>query len=177
MNERNGSKKKFTAYEYKEVLVESGEVSFYLDCYENFGWSQDEHFPLSGRPGRTVLRLKRDRKRVNKMELTRLQRQFEACAEEIKSLKKARTSAPTMWALTIGLIGTAFLAGSTFAVTARPPIIWLCVLLAVPGFLGWILPNFIYQKMLVRQKKKLEPLIEEKFDEIYQVCQKGHSLL
>lgn len=177
MNERIETKKKFTAYEYKEVLVESGEVSFYLDCYENFGWSQDEHFPLSGRQGRTVLRLKRDRKRVNKMELTRLQRQFEACAEEIKSLKKTKTSAATVWSLTIGLIGTAFMAGSTFAVTARPPIIWLCVLLAVPGLLGWILPRFVYQKLLVLQTKKLEPLIEEKFDEIYKVCQKGYSLL
>ena len=84
--------------------------------------------------------MKRDRKIINKMELTRLQRNFEAYVEEIRHLEKEKTSLPSIVAITTGIIGTAFIAGSTFAVTANPPHIVLCILLAIPGFLGWILP-------------------------------------
>ena len=127
--------------------------------------------------GQTTIRMKRDRKIVNKMELTRLQRHFEACVREIEALEKSKTSAATVWALVVGIIGTAFMAGSTFAVTHEPPLIPLCILLAVPGFLGWILPYFLYRRIAAGQARKLQPVIEAKEEEIYQICEKGHSLL
>ena len=77
----------------------------------------------------------------------------------------------------IGIIGTAFMAGSIFAVTHQPPIYWLCILLAVPAFSGWIAPYFVYRYVVQRKTKKLQPMIEAKQDEIYEVCEKGHSLL
>lgn len=67
--------------------------------------------------------------------------------------------------------------GSVFAVTAEPSIIWLCVLLAIPAFIGWILPYFAYKKVKEEKTKKVTPYIEEKYDEIYEICEKGHSLL
>lgn len=71
----------------------------------------------------------------------------------------------------------AFMAGSTFAVVHEPPIIWLCILLAIPGFLGWIMPFFLYRRLIEKKTKKYNPMIEDKLDEIYQICEKGHSLL
>lgn len=50
-----------------------------------------------------------------------------------------------------GMVGTAFMAGATFAVTAREPMIWLCIVLAVPGFIGWVLPYFLYKKLQKRR--------------------------
>ena len=94
---------------------------------ENFGWEPDDNLPQSSQsrhPGAEkmmTLRLKRDRKIVNKTELTRLQRNFEACVREIQSLENSKTSKATIWALAAGVIGTAFIACSTFAVTAVPP--------------------------------------------------------
>lgn len=79
-----------------------------------------------------------------------------------------------MIALIAGVIGTAFMAGSTFAVTAQPPHIMLCILLAIPGFTGWILPYFLYKRMVCMQTEKITPLIEAKYDEI---CEKGNKLL
>ena len=114
---------------------------------------------------------------MNKMELTRLQRNFEACVNEIEELEKSKTSAATMYSLIVGIIGTAFMAGSTFAVTAEPPHILWCILLAIPGFIGWILPPFLHRKLVERQRKKITPLIEEKYDEIYEICEKGNKLL
>ena len=92
-------------------------------------------------------------------------------------MEKSKTFAASIWALVVGIIGTAFMAGATFAVTHEPPLIPLCILLAVPGFLGWILPYFLYRRIAARQAKKLQPVIEAKEEEIYAICEKGHSLL
>ena len=182
---RNGS---FIAFEYKEVIADIGQASFLIDGYENFGWEIDENVMpdtterYSVKKGETqhkkvVIRMKRDRKILNKMELTRLQRNFEACVAEIGNLEKEKTSRPSVLALTVGILGTAFMAGVTFAVTAQPPQILLCIILAIPGFLGWILPYFLYKTGVRKQTEKITPLIEEKYDEIYEICEKGNKLL
>lgn len=171
------SKKDFIGYEYKEIAVQSEYASFYMDCYESFGWQPDEHQPPQREGKMTVFRLKRNRKLVNKTELTRLQRHFEACADQIRQMEQKKTSMPLILALSVGLMGTVCMAGSTFAVTHEPPVIWLCILLAVPGFAGWILPYFLYKNGTAAQARKLQPLIESRQEEIYEICEKGHSLL
>lgn len=184
MDDTRRKKKEFVGYEYKEVSTDKSRVSFLLDGYENFGWELDgniyEDFTESKHPQKqrkVILRLKRNRKIVNKMELTRLQRNFEACVSEIETLEKSKTSAATVYALILGILGTAFMAGSTFAVTAQPPHVVLCILLAIPGFIGWILPYFVYKRVLGKQTEKVVPLIEEKYEEIYSICEKGNKLL
>lgn len=168
--------KSFVGYEYKEIAAEDSMASFLLDGYENFGWELDENFTAEGRGGK-VIRLKRNRKILNKMELTRLQRNFEACVNEIQTMEKNKTSKATVYALICGIIATAFMAGSTFAVTAQPPHIVLCIILAVPGLIGWILPYFLYKKTVGKETEKMTLLIEEKYDEIYEICEKGNKLL
>lgn len=183
MEESGKQPKKFIGYEYKEVTAEGSMASFLIDGYENFGWEPDGNLMTefrdrrSGKQGKVTICLKRNRKIVNKTELTRLQRNFEACVREIDAMEKSKTSSAAVWALTVAVLGTAFMAGSTFAVTGQPPHILLCILLAVPGFLGWILPYFIYKKTVNRQTEKLNPLIEAKYDEIYEICEKGSKLL
>ena len=82
----------FTSYEYKELNVKEEQAAFYLDCYENFGWKQDENFPPQNKGDSVVLKMKRNRKIVNKVELTRLQRHFEADMQDIVSLENSKTS-------------------------------------------------------------------------------------
>lgn len=183
--EENGTKQKeFVGYEYKEVIADKSRVSLLVDGYENFGWEVDgnisefyEECKNPQKQNKVILRLKRNRKIINKMELTRLQRNFESCVREIEMLEKSKTSSATMYALILGILGTAFIAGSTFAVTAQPPHIILCILLAIPGFLGWILPYFVYRRVLGKQTEKVTPLIEDKYDEIYEICKKGNRLI
>lgn len=183
MDEREKEKKSFVGYEYKEVMVESDMASFLLDGYENFGWELDENLSGNSKSGnlpnqnKVIIHLKRNRKMTNKMELTRLQRNFEACVSEIKTLEKSKTSVATMYALILGVIGTAFMAGSTFAVTAQPSHILLCIVLAIPGFLGWIFSYFLYKRIMRKQTGRLTPFIEEKYNEIYEICEKGNRLL
>ena len=183
MDAAGKQQKNFVGYEYKEITAESSKASFLLDGYENFGWELDENLQGNGNTRKTpnqnkmIIRLKRNRKIINKMELTRLQRNFEACVSEIEALEKSKTSSATMYALSLAMIGTAFMAGSVFAVTASPPHIILCILLAIPGFLGWILPYFLYKRIVGKQTEKLTPLIDKKYDEIYEICEKGNKLL
>ena len=172
-----GGQSEYISYEYRELEVKRELASFYIDCYESFGWQLDNKFSMPQSGDKMVLKLKRDRKIANKTELTRLQRHFEADMEDIFSLENSKTSQAKMISLAVGLLGTAFMAGSVFAVTAEPPRIALCVILAVPAFAGWILPYFIYKKVKSDKTKKVDPYIREKYEEIYSICEKGHSLL
>ncbi|MGM9607633.1 MAG: hypothetical protein ACI3XJ_09040 [Oscillospiraceae bacterium] len=177
MSEITKSARDFVGYEYKELTAPRDQFSLYLDSYENFGWAPDGNTPPHSRNGMITVTLKRDRRIVNKAELTRLQRNFDTCAGEIQALERSKTSGPLMLALTIGLIGTAFMALSVFAVTAQPPHILACILLAVPAFAGWIAPVFIYRNRAQRKAAKINPLIEEKLEEAYRLCERGHQLL
>lgn len=166
----------YIGYDYKTVITDSDNASMYIDCYRNFGWQPDEsagasHFGLS-----VTLKFKRDRKITNKAELTRLQNHFEACMDEIKKLESSKTQAATAISIAVGLIGTAFIAGSTFAVTHEPPMILLCILLAIPGFIGWGLPYFLFKYFNVKRAEEVKPLIELKYDEIHEICEKGSRL-
>lgn len=163
----------FVAYDYKEVVADSERVSMYIDSYANFGWTPDENMAQHD----SIIKLKRDRKIINKAELTRLERNFEACMSEIDALERAKTSSATAISLSAGIIGTAFMAGSVFAVTHEPPIVWLTILLGLFGFIGWGLPYFLYKAAVKHSAEKLNPLIEAKFDEVYEVCEKGSKLL
>ena len=177
MSEVKRAGKDFIGYEYKELNTGSHQFSLCLDCYKNFGWKPDESFPITQKGQHSVIQLKRDRKIINRMELTRLERNFEACIAEIDTLEKAKFRGARICALTVGVTGTAFWAASTFAATHAPPLIELCILLAVPGFLGWILPYFLYCKLKADKSEKIAPLIEQKYDEIYVLCEKGNKLL
>lgn len=165
----------FIGYEYKELSANGRRASFYLDCYHCFGWQPDERMGGAGAKGRLVL--KRARKLTNRTELTRLQRHFEACMEEIGALERSRTSSATIWAIVVGLVGTAFIAGATFAAVHVPPRYGLCAVLAVPGFAGWTLPYFLFQKLSAKRAKVVTELVERKYDEIYEICEQGNKLL
>lgn len=169
--------KNFTAYEYKEITVRSDKAPLYLDCYESFGWKPDENFPPQESGDKVTLKLKRDRRLVNKVELTRLQRNFEAAMNEIIALEHSKTTAATIWALCTGLVGTAFMAGSVFAIVAEPHRVLLCIVLAVPAFAGWIAPYFVYRILRDKKTRQVTPFMEEKIEEIYAMCEKGQSLL
>jgi hypothetical protein len=177
MNKITKNGKQFIGYKYKQVTAPIDKANMLIDSYKNFGWELDDELHSLGKQRIVTLIFKQDRKILNKMELTRLERHFEACIEEIDTLERSKTSSATAISLSVGILGTAFMAGSVFAVTNDPPLIFLCVLLAIPGFAGWISASHIYNVFLERSAKKIDPLIEEKHDEIYDICQKGFNLI
>lgn len=176
-NEITKGGRHYIGYEYMTIAADGRHAPLYLDCYASFGWIPDDTRHTEHLPGIVRLTLKRDRKIVNRMELTRLQRHFEACLDEVRSLERAKTRRPTMLSILAGIVGTAFMAGSVFAVTADPPRIALCILLAIPAFAGWILPYFLFLRLAKKRAKEIAPLLEQKVDEIHEICEKGSRLL
>jgi len=177
MNEVTKSGKDYVGYDYKTVTTNSEKTSMYLDAYENFGWIPDDSMTMAQVGNIVTLKLKRDRKILNKAELTRLQQHFEASMDEIITLENSKTLTATIYSIVVGLIGTAFLAGSVFAVTQEPPMIILCVLLGIPGILGWAIPYYLFKFFVKKRAGEVEPLIEQKYEEIHEICEKGNALI
>ena len=187
--ERRQESAGYVGYEYREISVPRKYASLCLDSYPCFGWEED---PNQGRPGRRrspaipaapgpkemeTLCFRRARSISGKAELTRLQRNFDSCIAELRALERSKTTRAAAAALTSGVLGTAFMAGSTFAAVSTPPVVWLTILLAIPGFLGWILPYFLYRAMVRWKAAQIEPLMEQKYDEINEICERGSRLL
>lgn len=190
MNELNSKNTDYIGYEYREFVVPEKYSSLCLDSYPCFGWESDPNRKVSKKNGegysnKTISRVqenitlyfRRSRNISNKAELTRLQRNFDSCVTELQKLERAKTTQATIAALVVGILGTAFMAGATFAVVAEPPVIWLMIVLAVPGFLGWIVPYFLYRTLVQKRTAEIDPLIEKKYDEINLICEKGIHLL
>ena len=187
--ERRQESAGYVGYEYREISVPRKYASLCLDSYPCFGGEED---PNQGRPGRRrgpaipaapgpkemeTLCFRRARSISGKAELTRLQRNFDSCIAELRALERSKTTRAAAAALTAGVLGTAFMAGSTFAAVSTPPVVWLTILLAIPGFLGWILPYFLYRAMVRWKAAQIEPLMEQKYDEINEICERGSRLL
>jgi len=165
--------KNFVGYEYRDVTVEGKMEAMYADGYPNFGWTLDG----KGSTGlsSTSLKFKRDREIPHKAELTKHQNQFDKSVREIVSLEHSKSSGATKIAYIIAFIGTVFMALSVFSVLADK--IALCVIFAVPAFIAWILPYFIYKASKNSRSKKVAPLIEKQYDNIYDVCKQANALL
>lgn len=184
-NITNGEKAGYIGYEYREITVPEEYISLCLDSYPCFGWEPDPNRKPAQKSNSSVklpakeetLYFRRNRTISNKAELTRLQRNFDSCVAELRALEQAKTTPTRIASLVVGIIGTAFMAGATFAVTAETPDYGLMILLAIPGFTGWILPIFLYRSLLKKRTAEINPLMEKKYDEINSICEKGHRLL
>ncbi|EMS73378.1 hypothetical protein [Ruminiclostridium cellobioparum] len=165
----------FVGYEYKDVTVKRNMETVYADGYTNFGWTLESTSTSIQSAGTVTLKFKRDRGIRTKAELTRLQRQFDSCISEIQRLEFSKILQASAVAYVVGVIGTAFMAGSVFANLAG--MIPLSVLLAIPGFSGWIIPYLCYRSISTKKSEEVTPLIDKKYDEIYEVCEKANSML
>jgi hypothetical protein len=171
------NEEQFVAYEYKNVTAAHELGSICLDGFPNFGWEPDGSAPFVSPKGTAavMLKFKRNRNVKNKGDLTRLERQFEDGIQEIEILEKSKTNAASIAAFTVGIAGAAFMAGSVFAYLAgMTP---LMVILAIPGFAGWLLPYFCFTRIKAKRIQTISPLIEKQYDAVYDVCEKARALL
>lgn len=168
------TQKNFIGYEYMSITVKRDMVDLYTDCYPSFGWSMEGYNPTLT-PTSVTMKFKRDRKLLNKAELTRLQREFESHVDEINKLEISKTAFARVIAYITGIVGTAFMTGSVFAVNAD--LIPLTVILGIPALIGWIVPYFCYRRMSAKKAEKAAPLIDQQYDAIYAVCEKANALL
>jgi Flp pilus assembly protein TadB len=172
MNEAKMNDNKFVINEYIEVTIRRELAPLCSDCYHALGWTITD-----SRAGidTVALKLQRDRKIKNRSALSELQRKCEVAFGSIEKLEKSKASKATVISLSVGMAGTAFLAGAVFAYLASSII--LCIILALPGFVGWALPVLLYKKYLKESTDKINPMIEKYYDIIYEACDKASQML
>lgn len=162
-------------YEYQEQTVTGKMLDLYIDNCSYFGWEiENKVKPLAGVNSYT-LKLKRNRRIANKIELTRLKRQFDSYSKEIEGMENSKILTASMAAYTIGVLGTAFLAGSVFSYTGG--LVPLSIVLAIPGLIGWVIPYLAYRGIKKNKENEIQPFIDQKYNELYAVCEKAYSLL
>lgn len=170
-------RKETDGFDYRRVTVKRGMVPLYTQGYRYFGWklvASGRDAPEQTGSDKVELEFRRDRKIRNKAELTRLQRSFDACVEEICEMERKTTDTADKAACGVGLMGSVFLCCS-----ALLTIVWELsagLLLAIPGFFGWLIPGFLHKGILRKKTREAAPLIEQKYDEIHHVCQKASGL-
>lgn len=186
---KNSETKDFVAYEYLSLNVKSELVPLYIDCYENFGWllinntalvDKEDYYLNNTNISNNKLvniKFKRDRRIKNKVELLSLQRKLESSLKEIEKLENEPSTKGIISAMTIGLIGTIFLAISVFSITATNPLYIPCILCGIIGIIGWILPYFAYIKVKKQHKEANVILIEEQYNTIYDSCEQAKKLI
>ena len=86
------SENNFIGYEYKTITVSQQMKSVYIDGLSNYGWILDSEPTSALTVGQITLRLKRDRKLINKVELIRLEQQFDSLVKEVVSLESKKDS-------------------------------------------------------------------------------------
>jgi len=163
-----------TTYEYKTVTGGPQNPAFTRDTYASFGWVEDGQTPASITGG-IVFSLKRDRHIKNRSLVTELQRKAESAMTDIDHLERSKTATATFTAFAIGIIGTAFLAGSVFLFEDR---VWApSVILGVFGLACWVIPRFAYTTIRRHSTARVTPLIDQQRDVIYDACEQAQQLL
>lgn len=165
-------KENFKMNEYLEVNIKPYLVQLCSDCYNALGWSI---FNTGSGIDSVTLKMKRDRKVKNRVALCDLQRKCENAFQTIEKLENAKTNRAVAISLGVGIVGTAFIVGSVFAYLAG--MIFFCVILAILGLVGWILPYFLYQRWKKKSEERIKPLIDSNYDIIYEACEKAYNLL
>ena len=96
---------------------------------------------------------------------------------KIELLEQSKTIKATIIAILIGLCGVMCIVSSVLYITAGHSTRWLSTILGTLGLVGCTLPCFIYRMIVANREKVVNPLIEDKYDEIYEICEKGNKLL
>lgn len=165
----------FVAYEYMTVKADRDREGLYRDTYQNFGWQVEGYeTPLPGSTSVTM-KLKRDRRIKNRPLVLELQRKAENALETISQLERSKGSVSVAAALSVGVVGCAFLAGSVFAIEADK---WAPgIALGVVGLLGWLAGYVTYGRVKAHRTQSVADMIDRQYDIIYATGEQSTQLL
>lgn len=167
------NEKNYISFEYQEKNIDGKFLNLYLDNYPHFGWQLSTVERSTTRPGKVLLKIKRDRHIANKQELVRLQRKFESETNQIQRFEKEKTFLATMISILVGPLGSIFLAISVMILHNNS---FLSTIIGILGIIAWILPYWIYRDIKNRKAIKLSDKINRIYDLIDDTCQQAHSL-
>lgn len=165
----------FVAYEYTTVKADRDLESLYRDSYQNFGWELEGYGSGVPSPNNVSIKLKRDRRIKNRSAVAELQRTCERALESIAGLERSKNTSAFTAALTVGILGCVFLAGSIFAIEAS---MWtLSIPLGGVGLILWLAGYLVHGKVKARRTRQVDPLIDRQYEIVYDTGEQAARLL
>lgn len=175
----------FIAYEYASVRAPRDLDSLYQDTYRGFGWTVDatevadpfRPLPLTPavHPTTITLKLKRDRNVKNRQMVQALQRKAEMSLSTIARLERSKSTRAIAIAVTVGIAGAAFLAGSIFTMNAG--LLVASIILGAVGLIGWLAGFLAYLGVKSSRTNTVTPLIDREFNTLYETSDQAARLL
>lgn len=165
----------FVPYEYLTLQADRELEPLYKDTYRNFGWSVEGYGTGLPNVNTVTLKLKRDRRIPSRQAVVEQQRIAEQALATIASLERSKETAPMAAALAAGIVGSGFLAGSIFAITAN---LWLLgIPLGVVGLAGWAAGWFAHGRVKAGRVAKVAPLIDREYETVYAAGERAARLM
>lgn len=176
----------FVAHEYAAVRAPREFDAVYRDSYAAFGWSVEDAEPSTLVPGALVpgslaqtgsvtFRLRRDRRIKNRQMVQTLQRKAEGSLSAIVRLERSKNAVALAVAVSVGIVGCAFLAGSVFSIEGG--LLVLSIVLGAVGLLAWLAGYLAYLGVRSMRTAKVAPLIDSEFEALYEACEQAAQLL
>lgn len=166
----------YVAYDYLSVRAERELEPLYKDTYRSFGWTIEGYGPSLAGISTLTLKLKRDRRIKGRPLIAELQRKAESALSQIANLERSKSTTAIALALTIGIIGSAFLAGSVWAISESDS--WgLSIPLGAIGLLAWLAGFLSYGRVRAQKTAQLTPVIDRQYDIVYESCEQAAQLL
>jgi hypothetical protein len=165
----------FIAYEYTTIRVDRELEPLYKDAYRNFGWIVEGYGASLPSATAVTLKLKRDRRIKNRPMVLELQRNCENALTAIAHMERSKTTTAMATSLAVGIVGSAFLAGSIFALDAD--LLVVSIPLGAIGLLGWVGGYFSHGRVKANKTAQLTPLIDRQYDVVYEAGEQATHLL
>jgi len=141
--------KEFIAYEYKTVYVSKDRSQLFFDLIDNFGWEVTKKENCFSK---VKVDLRRKYSQQTYGQIVEQEKTFFDSFDKLEKIKSTKKDSGTLISLTIGLIGTSFMAGAVFSFLASKII--LMVSLAIPAFVLWAIAPLIYKKLVNKSQAK-----------------------
>jgi len=158
--------------EYLEVSIKQNLVQICRDCYQSLGWTITN--TRTG-IGIVTLKMQRNKKIKNRIELCNLQHICEDAFNTIEKLENSRSKKAKAVYLWVKIAGTILLTGSILAYQAALMLVF--IMLLTLGFLGCFLLLFLCKKFIKESRDTGKAMIEKNLLVIHEACEKASLLL
>ena len=166
------------SYDYKTIKVKREIETLVCDTYENLGWELTNTSSVEGSIFYVNLSFKRNRKIANKVELLKLQDKVDNIIASIDNLQNKKKNAGKASALSVGIIGTLVFGGGMSMCMLLQGIGYLIGGIALglvgAGICGLAYP--LFKKINKRENTKIDPLLENEFDKLSDLCEQAIKL-
>lgn len=165
-------------YDYKTIKVKRNIETLVCDTYECLGWELTNTSSFEGSLFYINLSFKRNRKIENKIELLKLQDKVDNIIASIDNLQNKKKNAGKASALSVGIIGTLVFGGGMSMCMLLQGIGYLIGGIALglvgAGICGLAYP--LFKKINKRENTKIDPLLENEFDKLSDLCEQAIKL-